>query len=121
MDPMGFALENFDLIGAWRDYDGSAPIDSTGQLADGTALAGPADLRNAVLSRADTFMTTAAEKLFTYALGRPVHYYDMPSVRAVVRRAAANDNRFSSLVLGIVESDAFQKRLKRAENQVAAN
>jgi mono/diheme cytochrome c family protein len=121
MDPMGFALENFDLIGAWRDYDGSAPIDSTGQLADGTALAGPADLRNAVLSRADTFMTTAAEKLFTYALGRPMHYYDMPSVRAVVRRAAANDNRFSSLVLGIIESDAFQKRLKRAENQVAAN
>jgi Protein of unknown function (DUF1592)/Protein of unknown function (DUF1588)/Protein of unknown function (DUF1585)/Protein of unknown function (DUF1587)/Protein of unknown function (DUF1595)/Planctomycete cytochrome C len=113
MDPMGFALENFDLIGEWREYDGPTRIDSTGQLADGTPVNGPADLRQAVLSRSDAFMTTAAEKLYTYALGRPVHAYDMPTVRRIVRRAAANDNRFSSLIMGIIESDAFQKRVKK--------
>jgi hypothetical protein len=113
MDPMGFALENFDLVGQWREFDGPSPIDSTGQLADGTPVKGPADLRRAVLNRSDAFMTTAAEKLFTYAIGRPVHYYDMPMVRGITRRAAANDNRFSSLVMGIIESDAFQKRVKK--------
>ena len=80
---MGFALENFDLVGEWRETDGPAKIDSTGQLADGTPVSGPADLRRAVLSRSDAFMTTATEKLFTYALGRPVHYYDMPTVRTI--------------------------------------
>ena len=113
MDPMGFALENYDLIGAWREKDGPAKIDATGRLADGTPLSGPADLRNAVLSRSESFMTIATEKLFVYALGRPVHYYDMPMVRAVVRRAATNGNRFSALLLGVVESDAFQKRVKK--------
>ncbi|HZM94046.1 MAG TPA: DUF1592 domain-containing protein [Vicinamibacterales bacterium] len=113
MDPMGFALENFDLIGEWREFDGPTRIDSTGQLADGTPVKGPEDLRRAVLSRSDAFMTTASEKLYTYALGRPVHSYDMPTVRGIVRRAAANDNRFSSLVMGIIESDAFQKRVKK--------
>ena len=113
MDPMGFALENFDLIGEWREYDGPTKIDSTGQLADGTPVSGPKDLRQAVLNRSDAFMTTAAEKLYTYALGRPVHSYDMPTVRGIVRRAAANDNRFSSLVMGIIESDAFLKRIKK--------
>jgi mono/diheme cytochrome c family protein len=113
MDPMGFALENFDLVGGWREFDGPSRIDSRGQLADGTPVNGPADLRNAVLSRSDAFMTTATEKLMTYALGRPVHDYDMPTVRAIVRRAAANDNRFSALILGIIESDSFQKRVKK--------
>jgi hypothetical protein len=113
MDPLGFALENYDLIGAWREMDGPAKIDSRGRLADGTPLAGPGDLRAAVMSRSDMFMTTAAEKLFVYALGRPVHYYDMPSVRAAVRRAGRDGNRFSSLLVGIVESDAFQKRVKK--------
>ena len=113
MDPMGFALENFDLVGGWREFDGPGRIDSRGQLADGTPVNGPADLRNAVLSRSDAFMTTAAEKLMTYALGRPVHDYDMPAVRTIVRRAAANNNRFSSLIMGIIESDSFQKRVKK--------
>jgi cytochrome c551/c552 len=114
MDPLGVALENYDLIGAWREMDGPAKIDSTGRLADGTPLAGPIDLRNAVLSRSEVFVTTATEKLFIYALGRPVHAYDMPMVRTVVRRAAQDGNRFSALLLGIVESDAFQKRLKKS-------
>ena len=87
MDPMGFALENFDLAGQWREFDGPSRIDSKGQLADGTPVSGPADLRRSVLSRSDAFMTTATEKLMTYALGRPVHDYDMPTVRAIVRRA----------------------------------
>jgi mono/diheme cytochrome c family protein len=113
MDPMGFALENFDLVGQWREFDGPGRIDSKGQLADGTPVNGPGDLRRAVLSRSDAFMTTATEKLMTYALGRPVHDYDMPTVRAIVRRAAANDNRFSSLIMGIIESDSFQKRVKK--------
>jgi mono/diheme cytochrome c family protein len=113
MDPLGFALENYDLIGAWREMDGPSKIDSTGRLADGTPLAGPIDLRNAVLGRSEVFVTTATEKLFIYALGRPVHAYDMPMVRTVVRRAAKDGNRFSALLLGIVESDAFQKRLKK--------
>jgi mono/diheme cytochrome c family protein len=113
MDPMGFALENFDLIGQWRDFDGPTRIDSTGQLADGTPVTGPDDLRRSVLSRSDAFMTIATEKLFTYALGRPVQSYDMPTVRGIVRRGAANDNRFSALVTGIIESDAFLKRIKK--------
>jgi hypothetical protein len=115
MDPLGFALENFDLVGTWRDVDGKMPVDSSGQLVDGTAVKGPADLRAALLSRSDAFVTTVTEKLFTYALGRPVQYFDMPTVRAVVHRAAQNDGRFSSLVLGVVSSDAFQMRMKKQQ------
>jgi hypothetical protein len=113
MDPMGFALENFDLIGAWRETEGAGKIDAAGKLADGTPLNGPADLRQAVLSRSEAFVTTATEKLMTYALGRPVHYYDMPLVRSIVARAGREDNRFSALVFGIVESDAFLQRVKK--------
>jgi Protein of unknown function (DUF1585)/Protein of unknown function (DUF1588) len=116
MDPIGFALEPFDLVGTWRDRDGAGPVDSSGQLVDGTQLRGPADLRQALLSRSDAFVTTATEKLLTYAIGRPVEYFDMPTVRSVVRRAAQNDYRFSSLVLGVVESAPFQMKMKR--NQV---
>jgi hypothetical protein len=115
MDPLGFALENFDLVGTWRDIDGRTPVDASGQLVDGTPVKGPADLRAALLSRSDAFATNVTEKLFTYALGRPVQYFDMPTVRAVVHRAAQNDYRFSSLILGVVSSDAFQLRLKKTE------
>jgi mono/diheme cytochrome c family protein len=114
MDPMGFALENFDLVGAWREKDGQFPIDSTGQLADGTPLKGAADLRAAVLDRSDAFMTVATEKLLIYALGRPLHAPDMSSVRAIVRSAARNDQRFSALVLGVVESPLFRMRTKKS-------
>nr|ADC35937.1 protein of unknown function DUF1592 [uncultured bacterium 70] len=113
MDPIGFALENFDLVGTWRDVDGKSPVDASGQLVDGTKLNGPADLRQALLSRSEAFVTNATEKLLTYALGRPVQYFDMPTVRAVVHRAAQSDYRFSSLVLGVVSSDAFQMKMKR--------
>jgi hypothetical protein len=112
MDPPGFALENFDMVGTWRALDGQTPIDATGQLVDGTKLTTPADLRNALLSRKEMFISTATQKLLTYATGRTMQYYDMPAVRTIVRRAAANDYKFSSLVLGIVQSDAFQKKMK---------
>jgi mono/diheme cytochrome c family protein len=112
MDPLGFALEKFDVVGAWRDTDRDAgsPIDSSGQLADGTHVGGPAQLRKALLARPDQFVQTLTEKLMTFALGRAVTYQDMPSVRAIVHRAGAQHYRFESLVTGIVESEAFQMR-----------
>jgi uncharacterized protein DUF1592/uncharacterized protein DUF1588/uncharacterized protein DUF1587/uncharacterized protein DUF1595/uncharacterized protein DUF1585/cytochrome c len=113
MDPIGLALENFDLIGAWRDRDGRVAIDASGQLVDGSPLRGPLDLRAALLTRRDAFVTNATERLLTYALGRPVQYDNMPAVRSIVRGAASNDYRFSSIALGIVESAPFQMRMKQ--------
>jgi hypothetical protein len=115
MDPIGFSLENFDLIGRWRTSEGGAPIDATSQLVDGTPLDGPASLRRALLARSDVFARTMTSKLMTYATGRALKYYDMPAVRAIANDAAKNNNRFSSLVLGIVRSDPFQKRMKTLE------
>jgi hypothetical protein len=112
MDPLGFALENFDMVGTWREVDGKTQIDPTTDLVDGTPIRSVADLRKALLSRSEMFVATAAQKLLMYGVGRTIHYQDMPAVRAIVRRAAANDNRFSSLVMGVVESDLFQKRTK---------
>ena len=112
MDPLGLALENFDATGKWRemDRDTRAAIDASGKLPDGTQIGGPDGLRNALLARPDQFVQTLTEKLMTYALGRSVEYYDMPTVRAIVRSAAQDDYRFSSIVMHIVTSDAFQKR-----------
>jgi len=111
LDPLGFAMDNFDAVGAWRTLgeDGS-PIDASGVLADGTKVNGVVDLRNALLSRPNVFVGTMTEKLMTYALGRGVEYYDMPAIRAVVQNAAKNDYRFSSLILGVVKSTPFQMR-----------
>ena len=112
MDPIGFTLENFDLVGRWRATDGGVPIDATSQLFDGTALDGPASLRKALLSRSDVFVRTMTEKLLTYGTGRALKYYDMPVVRQIVRDAARDDYSFSSLVLGIVSSDPFRMKMK---------
>jgi mono/diheme cytochrome c family protein len=112
MDPIGFSLENFDLVGKWRAMDEKSPIDATGELVDGTKLDGPTSLRRALLSRSDAFVTVATEKLLTYAMGRATTPYDMPAVRSIVRAAGRNDYRFSSLVLGVVNSEPFQKRMK---------
>jgi mono/diheme cytochrome c family protein len=112
MDPLGFALENFDGVGAWRVKDGPTRIDATSQLADGTRVDGVVSLRNAILRRPDMFVTTATERLLTYALGRGLAYYDMPAVRTVVTGAASSDYAFSSIVLGIVNSVPFQMRMK---------
>ena len=113
MDPVGFALESFDLIGKWREIDNGAPVNPSGRLADGTTLDGPASLRKALLDRHDAVAATATEKLLTYALGRRVEYFDMPAVRAIVRDAARSKYRFSSLVSGIVKSVPFG--MKRVE------
>jgi Protein of unknown function (DUF1592)/Protein of unknown function (DUF1588)/Protein of unknown function (DUF1587)/Protein of unknown function (DUF1585)/Protein of unknown function (DUF1595) len=112
MDPLGFALENFDAVGKWRMRDEGHAIDASGQLTDGTRVDGVASLRLALLRRPDVFVGTLTEKLLTYALGRGLDYYDMPAVRAIVREASAHNSRFSSLVLGIVKSMPFQMRVK---------
>lgn len=116
MDPIGFSLENFDLTGKWRTTDGGVPVDASSEMVDGTKLSGPASLRQALLSRSDVFVSTLTEKLMTYALGRGLKYYDMPAVRAIAREAGRNDNRFSSIVLGIVKSTPFQMKAKPVEN-----
>ncbi|HTB17695.1 MAG TPA: DUF1592 domain-containing protein [Bryobacteraceae bacterium] len=115
MDPIGFSLDNFDLIGTWRATESGEKIDATGQLVDGTKLDGPASLRQALLSRSDVFVHTATEKLLIYATGRALKYYDMPVVRSITRAAAKDDNRFSALIQGIVKSDPFQMRMKQTE------
>jgi len=112
MDPVGFSMENFDLVGKWRQLDEKSPIDSTGELVDGTKLDGPASLRRALLGRSDAFVTVASEKLLTYAMGRPTTAYEMPAVRNIARVAGRNDFKFSSLVLGVVKSESFQMRKK---------
>ncbi len=111
MDPLGFALENFDAVGRWRDADaGGAPIDTAGVLPDGAAFDGLPELRGILNGRRDEFVATVAEKLLTYALGRGVEPYDRPAIRAVVRGAAADDYRWSSIILGIARSLPFQQR-----------
>ena len=112
MDPLGFAMENFNAVGAWRTRDNGSPIDASGQFLDGAKLHGVAGLRQVLVDRPDIFVGTLTEKLLTYALGRGLDYYDMPAVRKIVRDSAGRDYRFSSLVLGIVNSMPFQKRIK---------
>ena len=111
MDPLGFALENYDAVGRWRMLDGGLPIDPSGELIDGTRVAGVADLEKALLARPELFAATLTEKLLTFALGRGVEYYDAPAVRAVVKAASERDYRFSSIILGIVASSPFQMRM----------
>lgn len=115
MDPLGFSLENFDGVGRWRTVEmfAGTAIDPSGSLPDGTKLAGPEDLRAALLRKPEQFVQTFTEKLMTYGLGRRLEYYDMPTVRKIVHSAAGN-YRFSTLVMGIVSSDAF--RLKRVND-----
>jgi hypothetical protein len=110
MDPLGFALENFDTIGQFRTLDSGAKVDPTGVLPDGTVINGPEDLRKALTARPDQFVQALTENLFTYAINRSVDYRDMPAVRKIVREAGAKNYRFESIVLGVVSSDAFRKR-----------
>lgn len=113
MDPLGFALENFSAVGQFRanDPDTLTPIDTAGQWPDGTPIAGPDDLRRAIVGRSDhQFVQVLTENLLTYALGRSLDYRDMPTVRRIVRQAAAEGLTFKAIVLGVVRSDAFRKR-----------
>ncbi len=121
MDPLGFALENYDAVGAWRTVDRLAgtPIDASGKLADGTPVSGPADLREALTKNSQQFVQTVTEKLMTYALGRRLEYYDMPVVRQIVRDAARNQYRFSAIAMGIAKSAPFQMRQTDRTKQIA--
>ena len=115
MDPLGFALENFDGIGRWRTSDRGLPIDASGTLPNGTTFDGAADLRRLLEDRAEAFATTLTSRLLTYALGRGVEHYDMPAIRAIVREARPDGYRWSSIILGIVESTPFTMRIRRPE------
>jgi hypothetical protein len=133
IDPVGLALENFDVTGAWRTLDKTysisptgvrihspgVPIDPTSKLFDGTPLDGPASLRQAILKHSDAFIDTLTEKLMAYAVGRRMEHYDMPAIRAITRNAQKENNRFSSFILGIVKSPAFQ--MSRAEDPTATD
>ena len=115
MDPIGFALDNFDAVGRWRTVDESAaPIDASGVFPDGTKFEGVAELQQLLLSRTERFVSTLTENLLTYSLGRSLAYYDAPTVRAIVRDAARSDYAFSSLIVGIVKSVPFQMRTAQA-------
>jgi len=119
MDPIGFAMENFDAVGQWRDIDAGAPINSAGVLPDGQKINGVADLKKALIRDPERFVTAITDKLMMYALGRNVQYYDTPAVRAVVRKAAASQYTFESLVEGVVKSVPFQMRVKDTEKDPA--
>jgi hypothetical protein len=124
IDPVGFALENFNPVGQWResDVDGK-PLDTAGVLADGSKVNGPVALRNVILSRPDAFANTLTERVMTYALGRGMEPSDMPVIRGIVKKAAVNNYAFQAIIMGIVESAPFQMRtrLESAErpNRVA--
>jgi hypothetical protein len=130
IDPIGLALENFDVTGQWRTWDktyaissdgvrihtAGVPVDATTKLYDGTPLNGPASLRDGILKYSDAFISTLTEKLFEFAIGRRTESYDMPVIRSITRDAAKNNNRFSALVLGIVKSSAFQMNKAQPES-----
>jgi hypothetical protein len=121
MDPLGFAMENFNAVGAWRTRDNGSPIDASGQFFDGSRLDGVTGLRRVLVEHPDIFVGTLTEKLMTYALGRGLDHHDMPAVRRVVRDAAGHEYRFSSLVLGIVNSTPFRMRMKEDRQVAPAN
>ena len=110
MDPLGFALENYDGVGKWRADEAGVPIDASGKLPDGAGFTGLPGLRQVLVGRQDEFIAALTTKLLTYALGRGLEFYDQPAVRAIDRHAASAGNTFSSLVLGIVNSAPFQMR-----------
>jgi hypothetical protein len=110
MDPIGYALENYDVVGLWRTKDSGVTIDASGTLGDGTPVNGPGSLRDALLRRSDLFERKFTQDLLMYGMGRVLQPYDMPAVRAIQRDAAASGKRFSAIVLGIVKSVPFQMR-----------
>jgi mono/diheme cytochrome c family protein len=119
IDPLGLALENFDVTGRWRVRDNGNLVDPVGDLYDGTKMSGPNGLRAALLKHQDMFFTSFTESLLTYSLGRRVEYFDMPAIRKIIRDAAKDNNRFSAYVLGVVNSRAFQ--MARAEDVTTTN
>ncbi len=115
MDPIGFALENFDATGRWRDFENGEALDVSGGLPDGSVFEGVANLEDGLRERPELFVRTLSQKLLTFALGRGVEFYDAPAIRDIVREAKANEYRFSSIILGITQSVPFQMRTKLEE------
>jgi len=116
MDPLGFALENFDAIGKWRTRDGNADVNSSGAFPTGEPFSSPAEFRKALVGHREEFVETLAEKLLTYAMGRGVEYYDKPAIRAILRDAGPSEYRWSQLIMGIVKSAPFQMRKAEGES-----
>jgi hypothetical protein len=112
MDPVGFALENFDSVGRWRSLDNGLPINTVSEMTDGTYVDGPATLRGALLARPDAFMASISERLLTYALGRELDHHDGPAVRRIVQQATSGNFTLTELVQAIVASAPFQQRIK---------
>ncbi|HKS36550.1 MAG TPA: DUF1588 domain-containing protein, partial [Verrucomicrobiae bacterium] len=110
MDPVGFSLESFDAVGRWRTLEEGQPIDASGGLPDGSRFTGPSGLEQGLRRRPEVFVGTLTEKLLTFALGRGVEYYDAPAIRRIVRQAKGDDFRFTSIILGIVNSAPFTMR-----------
>jgi hypothetical protein len=110
IDPLGLALDNFDVTGAWRTRDNQVPVDSAGDFYDGSKMDGPLGLQAALVKHSDMVLRSFTERLMTYALGRRLEYTDMPAVRAIVTDAARDDHRLSAYVLGVVRSTAFRMR-----------
>ena len=110
MDPLGFALENFDAVGRWREREGDKPIDASGRFSDGAEFTDVSGLEQGLLHRPELFVSTMAEKLLTFAIGRGIESDDAPAIRRIVREARADNFRFSSLILGIVKSQPFRMR-----------
>jgi hypothetical protein len=117
MDPIGFAFENFDAIGVWRDKDGQASIDASGTLPDGKTFNGPDGLKQLLKAKKTLFVRCVAEKMLTYATGRGLEYYDRRAVDKIMSELARNDYRFSTLLTEIVKSDPFQMRTATGESQ----
>jgi hypothetical protein len=115
-EPMGIALENFDAVGAWRTLDEGQPIDASGVLVDGSKVTGVDSLRDVLVRYRSQFARVVTEKMLTYALGRGVEYGDMPLVRSIVKDAESTQYQFSSIILGIVKSQAFQMNMKTADH-----
>jgi Protein of unknown function (DUF1585)/Protein of unknown function (DUF1588) len=115
MDPLGFALENFNGVGEWRTVsEAGSAVDASGVLPNGVKFNGPAELRKVLLSHPEQFGDTVTDRLLTYALGRGVEYYDQPAIRKITREAASGNYRWSSLILGIVNSTPFQMRISKS-------
>jgi hypothetical protein len=119
MDPLGFAMENFDAIGAFRENADGSPVNNASTLPDGTAVDGPNGLRHLIEMRKGLFLETVTEKMLTYALGRGIESYDMPTVRAIVRDAGANDFRWSSFIVSITKSKPFQMAVQPSKEQAS--
>jgi hypothetical protein len=121
IDPLGLALENYDVTGKWRIKDNGVPVDAAGVLYDGTKVDGPAGLRQGILKHSDMLVRSFTESLMTYGLGRRVEYYDMPTVREIVRDAESNGNRMSSFILGVINSPAFRMAQTQSVTTTAGN